>query len=101
MAAYQITYWRELPSLVVARDGEEVKKAPLPPRFQNAIDEAAMRSSDSDAYLAGWWRGQWLPFDGTPARTAKGNVAELVERWDEPALGAKLDSLAPGTEANE
>lgn len=103
MAEYQITYLRELPSLVVARDGEEVTKAPLAPRFQNAIDEAAMRSSDSDsnAYLAGWRRGQWLPFDGTPAQTAEAIVAELVERWDVAAVGAYLDSLAPGIKANE
>ena len=38
---YQITYWRELPSLVTARDGDELAKAMLPPRFQEAIDEAA------------------------------------------------------------
>ncbi len=61
MSEYQITYWRDLPSLVTAREGAEVAKVPLPQRFQEAIDEAAMRLGDvgSDAYLAGWRRGEW------------------------------------------
>ena len=40
MAEIQVTWWRDLPSLVVARDGDDVVKVPLPPRFQEAIDEA-------------------------------------------------------------
>ena len=43
VAEYHVTSWRDLPSLVVARDGEHVTKSPLAPRFQEAIDEAAMR----------------------------------------------------------
>ena len=38
-----MTYWRDLPSLVVAREGDTVTKTQLAPRFQEAIDEAAMR----------------------------------------------------------
>ena len=30
MAEYQITYWRDLPSLVTAREGDEVAKIELP-----------------------------------------------------------------------
>jgi len=47
VAEYQVTSWRDLPSLVVARDGEHVTKAPLAPRFQEAIDEAAMRLGET------------------------------------------------------
>ena len=46
---YQITSWRELPSLVVARDGDDVVKVSLPSRIQEAIDEAAMRLGEADA----------------------------------------------------
>ena len=69
---YQVTYWRDLPSLVVARDGDDVTKAPLAPRFQEAIDEAAMRlgESGSEDYLAGWTRGDWTPVDGSTAEVA-------------------------------
>ena len=65
-----MTYWRDLPSLVVARDGDDVTKAPLAQRFQEAIDEAAMRlgAVDSDAYLDGWRRSDWTPDDGTTDR---------------------------------
>ncbi len=43
MAEYQITRWREIPSLVTAREGDQVAKISLSTRFQEAIDEAAMR----------------------------------------------------------
>jgi hypothetical protein len=36
----QVTFWREIPSMVAARQGEEVAKVQLPQRFQEAIDEA-------------------------------------------------------------
>ena len=55
MTEYQITQWHEIPSMVVARDGADVAKIQLAARFQEAIDEAAMRmgSTDADAYLDG------------------------------------------------
>ncbi|MFL6286844.1 MAG: virulence factor, partial [Actinomycetes bacterium] len=54
MAEYQITSWRDLPSLVIAREGDDVTKVQLAPRLQEAIDEAAMRLGEtgSDDYLA-------------------------------------------------
>ena len=68
MAEYRITYWREIPSMVTARDGAATSKAALPGRFQEAIDEAAMRQgmAGSDAYLEQWHHGEWEPADGTP-----------------------------------
>jgi Virulence factor len=97
VAEYQITSWRDLPSLVVARDGDMQAKVPLPPRFQEAIDEAAMRLGDtaSDAYLAGWDRGPWTSGDGAPADVAAAVVEELEARWSESAVSDFLDSLAP------
>jgi hypothetical protein len=79
MAEYQVTYWRELPSLVTARDGEQVAKVELPSRFQEAIDQAAMDVGDvsSDAYLEGWRRGPWIEATGDPAAVAAAVAAEL------------------------
>ena len=37
MTEYQLTSWRDLPSLVVAREGEHVTKSPLSPRFHDAL----------------------------------------------------------------
>jgi hypothetical protein len=79
MAEYQVTYWRELPSLVTARDGEQVAKIELPSRFQEAIDQAAMDVGDvsSDAYLEGWRRGPWIEATGDPWSVAATIAAEL------------------------
>lgn len=95
MAQYQVTSWRELPSLVTARDGADVAKVPLPARFQEAIDEAAMRLGDtgSDAYLAGWTRGPWTDGDGDPASLAASVAAALETHWTEQSVTALLDSL--------
>jgi hypothetical protein len=92
---YQVTYWRDLPSLVVARDGDDVTKAPLAPRFQEAIDEAAMRlgESGSEDYLAGWTRGDWTPVDGSTAEVADRIVTALEERWSEQTLADYLEAL--------
>jgi hypothetical protein len=101
MSEYQITYWRDIPSLVAAREGEETAKASLPQRFQEAIDEAAMRigASDADAYMEGWRRGAWTPADGTPTEVADRIAAELEAELDEAALATMLDELGPQQEA--
>ena len=92
----QVTYWRDLPSLVVARHGEHVTKAPLAPRFQEAIDEAAMRlgATDSGAYLDGWTRGEWTPAEGSPAEVCDRVVADVEAQWSADRLAAYLDRLA-------
>jgi hypothetical protein len=101
MAEYQITYWRELPSLVVVRDGSDVTKSPLSPRFQEAIDEAAMRVGDvsSDAYLAGWERGGWTPAPGTTAAVADEVVARLEAEWTPQRVASFLSALQPAEAA--
>lgn len=89
--------------MVVARDGDEVTKAPLAARFQEAIDEAAMRLGDvgSDAYLAGWTRGEWQEADGSPTAVSDEVVAELEATWSADAVESFLSSLGPATEESE
>jgi hypothetical protein len=99
---FQVTSWRDLPSLVVVRAGDQVTKSPLAPRFQEAIDEAAMRLGDtgSDDYLAGWTRGTWTDADGDPVEVADRVVADLEEQWPSSRLTEYLDALGPaGAEA--
>ena len=95
MTEYQVTLWRELPSMVAARAGDEVVKAQLPPRFQEAIDEAAMRLGDtgSDDYLAGWGRSPWTAAAGTPAEVLDRVVADLDEEWPDSRVAQYLDGL--------
>ena len=97
VAEYQITSWRELPSLVVARDGDMQVKVPLPARFQEAIDEAAMRLGETaaDDYLAGWERGPWTGRDGAAADVAAAVVGGLEDRWSAEAVAQFLDALGP------
>jgi Virulence factor len=92
---YQITYWREFPSLVTAREGDDVAKSPLPQRFQEAIDEAAMRlgAVDSDAYLEGWRRADWVTAPGTPAEVAADVAARLDSELSAERIERMLEEL--------
>ena len=76
--------------MVIAREGEVTIKVMLASRFQEAIDEAAMRLGeiDADAYTAGWNRDPWIDASDTPdvlaPRIASELEAELsVEKLDE------------------
>lgn len=87
MAEYQITYWRDLPSMVTAREGRRnTAKVELPARFQEAIDEAAMRlkMTGTDAYLEQWRKENWQERSGTPEE-----VANLVARELEATYSAE------------
>ena len=95
MTQYQITYWQDLPSMVVAKLGEETVKVQLAQRLQEAIDEAAMRlgASDSDAYLAGWRRSDWLEADGDPTTVAETIGAKLENEFTQEKITQFLDQL--------
>lgn len=97
MAEIQVTRWRDLPSLVVAREGESVVKVPLSSRLQEAIDEAAMRlgAIDSTAYLEGWGRGDWEDVEGEPADVARELAETLEAQWSDAALRDYLDAIGP------
>ncbi|MFM1818442.1 MAG: hypothetical protein RIS61_40 [Actinomycetota bacterium] len=95
MTQYQITYWQDLPSMVVAKLDDETVKVQLAQRLQEAIDEAAMRlgASDSDAYLAGWRRSDWIEADGDPTTVAEQISAELENEFTQEKITQFLDQL--------
>jgi hypothetical protein len=95
MSEYQIMRWREIPSLVVARSDETTIKVMLASRFQEAIDEAAMRLGeiDADAYTSGWNRDPWVETDGAPDVVGARIVEELEKELSEEKLSALLDAL--------
>jgi hypothetical protein len=95
MAEYQVTRWRDLPSMLVVRADDETVKSELAPRFQEAIDEAAMRLGDTgaDDYLAGWERSPWTEADGTPSEVLDRVAAELDAEWPADRIAAYLDEL--------
>jgi FAD/FMN-containing dehydrogenase len=92
---YQVTYWRDLPSMVAARQGDATTTAQLAPRFQEAIDEAAMRLGDtgSDDYLAGWRRSEWTSDEAAPDEVLGRVVAELDAAWPADKVAGYLDAL--------
>ncbi len=87
--------WREIPSMVVARSGDTTIKVMLASRFQEAIDEAAMRLGeiDADAYTNGWNRDPWVEASDAPDVLAARIAQELEVELSEEKLTALLDSL--------
>lgn len=97
MAEYQITSWRDIPSMVAARDGDDITKIQLAARFQEAIDEAAMRLGDvgSDDYLAGWTRSEWTTADGDHAHLAGVVAQQLEDEWTTERMTDYLNGIGP------
>ena len=58
MAELTVIWWRDIPAQVTAKEGPTRAARELSPRFQEAIDSAAMRAGliGSDAYLEEWRR---------------------------------------------
>ena len=78
MATYQVTYWQEIPSQVDAREpGAKPHKELLSQRFQELIDIAASKRKlgGTDAYIAGWNKGDKTVREGTPEAVAKAVAA--------------------------
>ena len=94
MAKLQVTYWRDIPAMVAAKQGRKSAKRELPLRFTEAIDRAAMRSGahGTDDYLADWRQGEAEPCDDDLETVAEGALNRLIEEYDE----ARLKKLVEG-----
>jgi hypothetical protein len=88
MATVRITYWRDIPMLVTARDGGGEVSVPLAPAFQDLVDRVAMQDglAEEDAYLADWHVG---PAEEAPG--AAGAVAAARAREIEAGFEALRD----------
>jgi len=76
-------YWRDIPAQVIARKGRKTAiKKELHPRFQRAIDRAAMRArkQSEDAYLADWRRESEACGDDLES-TVNEAVSRLETEW--------------------
>ena len=82
MAKLICIYWRDIPAQVIGRAGRGKVKRELDPRFQAAIDRAAMRAGrgSSEAYLADWRRESEEVRGDLEALVAQ-RVAELESRF--------------------
>lgn len=81
MAKYRVIYWKHIPTMVIAAEGDEKARAKLPPRFQAAVDAYAMAegSTDDASYSDGWRKGPWIKREGAPGDVAERVAAELDE----------------------
>jgi hypothetical protein len=96
MSQFQILYWHDIPLQVRSRDGSERANVSLPPRFQDAVDAAAMLAglTGDDAYTDGLRWSDPLPRDGAPDEVAAAVAAEIDEQylaidWRKTALELK------------
>jgi hypothetical protein len=98
MARLTITYWRDIPSALSVREGRREEKRLLPPRFQEAIDMAAMKAGaiGTDDYLAAWRRGEPSEVTGDLTAAADAAAADIESRYDDEKL--KILTAQGGTE---
>lgn len=81
--------------MVIARDDQGTVKTLLSPRFQEAIDEVAMRLGDisSDSYLEAWVQGPWIEAVGPAAEVAESVSADLELEFSQEQITELVDKL--------
>ena len=89
-----VVHWRDIPAQVIVGRGRTAAKVPLPERFEQAIDRAAMKAGarETEAYLAEWRR---LPAEappGPPAEAAATLAARLDAAYPPERLRALIDA---------
>lgn len=83
-----IVFWRDIPAQVIVGRGRRGTKLPMPERFEQAIDRAAMKSgaAESDEYMAGFRKAEPIPVDGSDAEAAKSTVTRLDTEYDQDRI---------------
>ncbi len=94
MADVTIVYWRDMPAQVIVGKGRRGTKMPLPERFEQAIDRAAMKSgaAESDAYLEGFRKAAPYPVDGEDAAVATAEVARIDSEFTQDKLKTLIEN---------
>ena len=90
MAELTVIWWRDIPAQVTAKEGRSRAARELAPRFQEAIDAAAMRAGliGTDAYLEEWRREPRVCGDDLEAE-----VAQEIDLLDEAYSADVLERL--------
>ena len=94
MAEVQVVLWRDIPAQVKARQGGERAARGLDPRFQEAVDAAAMRAglTDTDDYLAEWRASEWEERPGTLEQVADQRAAEIEAEYATERLRSLVEN---------
>ncbi|MDB9838524.1 virulence factor [bacterium] len=88
MADVTIVYWRDMPAQVIVGKGRKATKRPLPERFEQAIDRAAMKSgaAESDAYLEGFRKAEPFVVEGDDVEVAEAQLARIDAEYDQERI---------------
>jgi len=101
MASLTVISWRDIPAQVIVKRGRQTAKMQLSPRFQEAVDRAAMRAGrgTSEAYLADWKRSEARPCGEDIQAEAAAEAARIEARFTDEALEAliRAKGLAAGS----
>ena len=95
MPEVTIVYWRDIPAQVIVGKGRRGSKRPLPERFEQAIDRAAMKSgaAQSDAYMEGFRKAAPVDIDGVDeAGVAVNAVAKIDAEYDQDRLKSLISN---------
>jgi hypothetical protein len=94
MPEVTIVCWRDIPAQVIVGKGRKGSKAPLPERFEQAIDRCAMKvgARDTDAYLAEWRKAPPYEVEGEPDAIAAAEAARIDAEYDTARLKALIDN---------
>ncbi len=90
-------FWRAIPSQVIVQRGRRREKVMLSPRFQQAIDRAAMRAGKggSGPYLAEWRREtSRVETEGDPAEIARIEADRLEKAFSDEQLESLIRNHA-------
>lgn len=93
MAQMTVIWWRDIPAQVTARDGRKSSKIVLHPRFQVAIDKAAVRAGKREygAYIEEWRRVARPCGEDIDAEVAA-EVERLETEYDKHRLAQLIQS---------
>jgi hypothetical protein len=85
---YQIIYWCDIPAQIKVRSGAVRNSRSLSERFQQAIDEAAMREwlIGTEEYLAMWRTSPGLDREGQIEEASEALILELEEAYPQNQL---------------
>lgn len=94
MSEVQVVFWRDIPAQVKARQGRERAAGGLTPRFQEAVDAAAMRAglTETDDYLGEWRASDWEEQPGTPEEAVEQRAAEIEAEYSVERLRSMVDN---------
>ncbi len=87
-----IVFWRDIPAQVIVGRGRGGSKMPLPERFEQAIDRAAMKigARDGDTYMAEWRKAPPYSVDGEAPEIAAAEAARLDAEFDQDRIKALI-----------